>query len=378
MPDVRERTTPVTADRARLSRTLPTDRDKRTPDIGVGIDTAAISGPTSEALLAVLHNQYLRRDVDLATGEMTEYTDGGSTWTQIGLTRAKVSVRLYQGELHLRTELSLPTMLYGHNRNALPTALAIDALDAVLTDLGRTLPDVPSIEQCWPSRVDLARDFQGVASLSDTLTDIGRQHVRQAQHHAEYFSPNGDLQTLIRGTKGQYVVRGYGKAAELRSRGARGSADRAFLERWAAVSEGQLRVELELRAPLLRRKGLTAVTDLTSSTLDDLAQHYFDWCRFDIVTGGATRISAQIEAEVATGTTAAEIRNLCALILSDRVGIAAPMSRNPLEDARALANRLGLLGVDVTDDREPRRLDFDTGVELAGGAALRPGLPLAG
>jgi len=58
------------------------------------------------------------------------------------------------------------------------------------------------------------------------------------------------LQSVTRGSKNEYLVRSYDKAYELLAAAAKHRDDRRpLLTAWSALSAGQLRYELQLRAP---------------------------------------------------------------------------------------------------------------------------------
>ena len=58
-----------------------------------------------------------------------------------------------------------------------------------------------------------------------------------------------------------------------------------MLLEWAEASPGHLRFELELRAPLLRRKGLITMNDCTPERLDSLARDYYSRACWDTPYG---------------------------------------------------------------------------------------------
>lgn len=347
-----------------LDLTFPTDRDRDAPDHGVGVDTVAIAGPTTDLLLLTLRHQQLDRNVDLETGEVIDTPTASSLKLPVGSCWVRLHGYRHKGSPRLRIELSLPTMLHGHNRNAVRRDVLVDAVDAALVSLTSDLPDIPQVEQVALQRLDLARDFHEVSSPPATLLALGSRHLPYAQHHERHHRPDGNLQCVERGSVREYLIRGYDKTFEL-SRAAQRQRDpnrRRLLLDWATASPGHLRFELQLRAPLLRRKGLITMTDCTPERLDGLARDYYVRARWNTPYGSRGRVLTTIE-ELRPSLSRAVYRNLLLYVFCQEKGVDPDLSRHALEAVRPLARRYDLL--DAEDDLGPRRLDFDEGREVA-------------
>ena len=340
--------------------TFPTDRDRDAPDLGVGIDTVAVMGETTENLLFELRSQSFDRELDYDTGAIVETPRFASMDVQVALASCRLFGFRRDGRAWLRAELSLPTMLRGQNRNPLDRTLLPDAVEAALILLEDHLPDVPAMENIVVQRLDLARDFAGVQSAHSTLSAFSRRHVPYARVNDPRHRGDGTMQSLMRGSKSEYLVRGYDKGYELlgASRTDRGRRD--LLSAWAAVSEGRFRYELELRPSLLRRKGLNHMADLTPSALDAVAREYFQRARWDAPYGGSGRVESTLT-ELRQTLSRADYRNLCSYLYWTERGMHVDLDRKVLDRIRPLARKHNLL--DKDDDRELRRLDFDSGTE---------------
>src|SRR5438552_1683946 len=99
-----------------LDAHYPTDRDAGAPEYGgVGVDTVAFQGITSDDLLYVLREQRFDRDVDFDTGEINEVTRFSRMSLRIGLAWGRLLGFTRHGVPYLRVEVSLPVLLGGHN-----------------------------------------------------------------------------------------------------------------------------------------------------------------------------------------------------------------------------------------------------------------------
>ena len=344
-----------------LAPALPTDRDKVAPDLGVGVDTVAVQGPTTEALLASMREQVLDRAVDWETGAFVDTHKLSTMLIDVGYATARLHGFRQSGLAWLRIELSLPTMLNGHNRNPLGLDVFPDAVEASLILVREQLPDVPEVEQVNIQRLDLPRDFHNVQSTHTVLSALHRRHIPHARVNDPHFLSDGTMQSLARGSRSSWIVRGYDKGRELSQHARRDRARRPLLDAWAQTSHGHLRFESQLRAPLLRQKGITTVSDAPPALLEELAQERFAKARWAEPYGGRGRVQRTLEA-LRPSLTSADYRNLCCYVFCTTHRMDLPLSRHAIERVRPFARRHNLL--DPEDDHEHRRLDFESGQEV--------------
>ena len=344
-----------------LQLDFPTDRSQDSPDVGVGVDTIRLAGPTDDHLLDHLRIQQIERSIDFETGEMTDRRRGCRARLRCGLTHVDVRCRRTESEISVELELSLPRMFLGHNRDPLCRDLLGDAIDTTLAVLGDEVPGLPAPEALTLQRIDLARDFHGLASPSRTLEVLRHRGVPRATRNSQYRRPDGRLQTIYCGSPSQYLLRAYAKGHEL-ERVARRSRDpdvRAMLSAWSEVSQDQLRCELQLRAPVLRRVGIHTTSDCTSESLYAISREYFERARWDEPFSGSTlhdRLTAALQE-----LTPADARNLMVYLFTKMNGLDGQLGRHALERVRPIARRHRLL--EPSDEGRPRRLDFETGEE---------------
>lgn len=279
-----------------LTPALPTDRDRVAPDLGVGVDTVAVQGPTTDALLASMREQVLNRAVDWDTGAFVDTHKLSAMLVPIGYATARLHGFRQSGAAWLRIELSLPTMLNGHNRNPLGLDVFADAVEASLILVREQLPDVPEADQVTIQRLDLPRDFHDVQSTHTVLAALHRRHIPHARVNDPRYLPDGTMQSLSRGSRSSYIVRGYDKGRELSQHARRDRARRPLLDAWAEASHGHLRFEPQLRAPLLRQKGITTMYDAPPTLLTALSHEQFMRARWAEPYGGRGRIQLTLEA----------------------------------------------------------------------------------
>ena len=345
-----------------LAPDFPTDRWEESPDPGVGVDTIRLAGPTTDDLLEHLHFEHIERVMNYDTGEKMDWRQGGRSTLALGLASARVIGRRRGLGLTFEVEVSLPTMLRGHNRDPLHPDLLLDGVETALVILGEELPGVPGLDQVWLQRLDLARDFQGVRLPPLTLEALARRHIPRATVHSQYRRPDGQLQTIMRGSKTQWMLRGYAKGYALEAQATRTDDPRlrAALAAWGACSEHQLRYELQMRRPLLKKMGLMKMSDCTPENLDTVARKYYDLAGWSAPYGGSRIRDALLE--ILPSLQPADRRNLLAYLYAEGAGIDSELSRHPLERVRAIARRYDLLAPD--DSSPTRRLDFETGREV--------------
>lgn len=340
----------------------PSDRSWDSPDLGVSIDTVALTGPTSRALCDELRYQQINRIINYDTGEILDRRRGASSTLSVGLGSVRLTARMQAEAPMLMIETSLPKVFQGHNRNGLPRDLLMDGVDVLLSELSNALPDIPAVGDIAMARLDLARDFHGLRSPSRTLTALSHRHVERARTRSDYQRPDGSTQCITRGSRSQYVVRGYAKEHELRESAlnTRDPSLRECLLAWAAASVGQLRYELQVRTPVLKRKGLRNLTDMTPERLHALAEEYYHLAGWSAPFAGDAA-DTRLRGILPELTTAMQ-RNLMVYLYAVDHDIEPPLARHALEAVRPIARRHQLLGHHI-DDGPMRHLDFDAGVE---------------
>lgn len=356
-------------DQTIMAHTLLSNRGEATPVSGVGVDTISFAGPTSPAMIQQLTEQHVRRSVDLVTGEMVDKAVSGWTALSVGLGRAHVRGYYTEGNARVKIESSLPTMLFGHNRESLALADLEEGMAELLGAVQGRLPDLPQMHECKFTRLDLARDFHGVSNCAATLGAIQLHPVPYARPDRLYLDTQGGIATLMRGSPNEYVVRGYDKSAELahRARSApRGSDRRTYLSELAASCREQLRFEAQLKSRWLRRKELRTMGDLRAVDLVALTRHLFEATHFGAETGGGDDVGSAFSRYQDAGASDADLRNLSTYLFARTHDMDPALSRHPLSRARAAARRYGLEGARNRGHEPSRRLDFDSGTEVVG------------
>ena len=327
------------------------------------MDTIALRGPAHPSVMGQLTDRHFRQQYDDMTGELIDILRSGSASVQVGATRVRLYADQRLGFPEVRMEFSVPTMLDGHNRDPtwlveLPVAVEV-ALDKISSEIS----GMPSLDQLRPIRLDVARNFQRVESPSRTLTAISKLPVQRASADRVY----GRVQTLMRGNTARWAIRGYDKYEQMLDLARTQPSRRDLLLTAAQGMEGLLRVEVELKSPFLRERGINRVDDIKVDDMHAVAEQFFDKARFGAVIGCSTRLR-----DVMTSLTDTEARGVSALLLAEFGGYEPPLSRNPLATYRALTRRLGLTVADLTDgETEPRRLDFASGTEMLGAEATK-------
>lgn len=311
----------------------------------------------------LLHQQ-IDRIVDHDTGEIIDRRRGAHGYVPVGASMVRIDSRPTSSDITISFEVSMPTMLCGHNRDPLRADILMDATDAALSVLAEQLPDVPRLSDLRLRRLDLARDFHGLPEPSATLSVLSRRQIPYAKHHQLHPRPNGQMQSFSRGSLSQYLVRGYAKGYELADKaGGVGDAERQRLLRaWASKSESQLRYELQLRAPLLKRLGLTTMDDCTPERLHDVARRYYDHAGWSTPYGGGRAARQRTLAALSEELSPARYRSLLAYLYGEEHDIDSGLSRHAVDAVRPIARRHQLL--DAVDASATRRLDFDSGHEI--------------
>ena len=192
-------------------------------------------------------------------------------------------------------------------------------------------------------RLDLARDFSGVAGAHSLLEELshlparGRTSVWRGRNCA-------GAQTVYRKTQ-RWVARLYDRGAmyEDRARALR-KADRSPYLALAEQARNTVRFELELRPRLLAEVGIYTWLDLNDGRAEALAREYFRVCRFDELVGGAEgRIrEAAAQARARGDGEYREVGLAVGQVVFDAIGMAPPASEKTVRKRRSTALAYGL------------------------------------
>lgn len=348
----------------------PSDRARKTPVSGYGVDTIALRGPSSERFLEELPTKRFQAMYDDDDNELGEYQTSGQAAQHVGQTIVRIHGDRRTGQPEVAIQFSVPSVLDGHNRDAVPASKVSDVVDAVICEIQRHFVDVPPMQLFRLVRVDFARDFEQVQDPARTLHAISQLVVPRSQRDKLERGMTGRWQTLSRGNSDRWLARGYDKEMQLRDLANREPHRRALLLRVADESLGRLRWELELKADLLREKGLRTLTDLESERVDPLVEGYFERSRFNEVIGGTTRVQETMQSLIDEGRQS-DVRGVLAVLGASLAGIDVPYSPNKVQEYRVLAKNLHLSPADlISSEREARRLDFASGLEIVEGRLL--------
>ncbi|WP_152605583.1 hypothetical protein [Cellulomonas carbonis] len=300
--------------------------------------------------------QRVRREVDLATGEVFEVQTSAEFWLPEGY-RLRADTR--RGGPEARVEFSVPRMLHGDNRLPASPEDVVRVVQKVHSDLSNRLTWMCPAEDLEVVRVDLARDFEAVDGAAALLRDLFDERGLRSGNVA-YGAPSGGVQTLERPTT-RWRGRLYDRHAHYMHK-ARGQARDEMLA-LAAADRGVVRFELELKGEEARRRGIDRVTDLLTAPLRAVAEEYFyGRCRFGrVVAGPRLQLQAGLDALLAAklkGKTTAIIGQL----LLDAYGFEPTAHAKTADEYRGHATRAGLTPGDLLRaDRRAVRLDFARG-----------------
>jgi hypothetical protein len=351
--------------------TPPSDRARKLPVLGFGVDTIRLRGPAGGDLIRLLPERSYEQRCNDRTGELTDDLRSGRTIVDVGDTRVRVHANYRTGKPEVVVEFSAPSVLRGHNRDPLDFDLLPFLVDAALDELARQIPGMPAYEDLRPVRIDIARDFPKVESPSRTLEQIARLPVHRGNPDVRYAGRLGGLQTLMRGNTTRWHIRGYDKHAEMLELANRQPSRRDILLNAAESHEGMLRVEVQLKSPFLRDRGINTVDSIEPGAMHDIAEDLFIRTRFGDVIGGPNRVG-EVMTQLANAGRGADARCMQAVLLADFLGYRPTMSHNPAAKARKLLRHYGLTVADLAEgESNPRRLDFLAGEELVGVEATK-------
>ncbi|BEP13276.1 hypothetical protein acdb102_15870 [Acidothermaceae bacterium B102] len=328
-------------------------------------------------LLRTLPKKRYRQQIDMQTGEVSEYQTSGDQTLKVHRGNVQIHADRRTGRPEMRLEFSAPSVLRGHNVRALGLSAIEELVSLVLDALAPELSYVPDIAELSPVRVDLARNFQIQSASSDLLEAFYRVKPTRARIDRLERGRTGAAQTLTRGSVARWLTRGYDKGEQLHDVALyRANAwRREELLALAEEARGVLRWEMQLHGGLLRERGIRSVADMKPEILHGLAKEYFTRSRFDSTLAGPTRLREVLQTLVEQNRPA-DARNLGSLLLAEALGSPTPMSLSSRKKARSLARTYGLSAADIlAPDGASRRLDLEQGVEVIDPFLLSPAIP---
>lgn len=206
------------------------------------------------------------------------------------------------------------------------------------------------LEDARVPRIDVARDFEGIARPAALLTGLATVHRPWSRKNALFNdgSANG-AQTLLVGSKAG-SVRLYDKHAET----------------VGAVPEGVLRWEAQARRDWAQKYGsIDRVGDLNTESVGQLAANRWEWSGMGLeVSGTEEAVEKVMRCE---WLSAAEQRGLLGWLMIVSAGRESPLSKHTAAKYRSAARALGItLSTDLFGDGGGFvvRLDWETGREV--------------
>jgi hypothetical protein len=217
------------------------------------------------------------------------------TSTRVSTNNFDIQVRnARNGQMEAVIEHSLPTMLYGHNIEAVDVSTAIGLVNDIYRQASDWVEWAVDVGDLRLRRLDADRDFDGVDHLDPLLGGLSRIHVPRTANSGVYMDneDNGRALTLTRGVKGRWRASLYDKHAQVihLARQQKDPARSARLQRLAAENQGRVRFEAQLRGPALLDHGVRTMSDLSEQKLLDLREFYFNRAQFGTPVGGAPHV----------------------------------------------------------------------------------------
>ncbi|MCE9620998.1 MAG: hypothetical protein K8R99_01490 [Actinomycetia bacterium] len=210
-----------------------------------------------------------------------------------------LKVQFGQGEAaHLATasfEFCVPRVANGDNLHPVDLPTALSQVEAMYQRARRYVNwSVPS-SHLDVMRLDLALNC---LSPSPTITSTWIEAISRLRgpYHpkVERYSNVDGYTSLRRGSPKRWFLTAYDKAEELLSK-ANSTNDpirrQTFLDLSIAAT-GVLRLELQLRRPVLVDRGIRTLTDLTPSILQQFHRRYVEQMQFHREVGGMTKVKS--------------------------------------------------------------------------------------
>lgn len=334
------------ADRASLPPLFGPDEVAAPPPL---LDTVRLRGPAEPLTLGSWGERRISGDGEVASAK----------------TRLPSGVTLF---LHAQREpdeasfeFSVPRLLRGHNGQGVDVAATLGAIDRLYTEAQPYLQWGTDVEGLRVQRLDMPRDFAGVEGIPGLLRRFQYVPVPRSTYSAVYANRTlGGVQNLEKGSKGRWVLRAYDKREQ----------QLAVRTGGPLVEPGTLRVEVELRTPILRREGILSVSDMDEALLGLLAERYFHRSGLGTAIGGSTSME-RVWRTLSNQGRGKDAAALLGILHSEVEGWPPPYGRNTMAKHRRLAKELGLTAADAYEPHEePIRLDYRRGVVVRGEAAL--------
>lgn len=244
-----------------------------------------------------------------------------------------------------------------------PSRLA-DPAGTSLADVGFTRSVVPGVlaaaqevlspgcsaDECRVKRVDVARDFHGIASppaLIRALAPVHRPYARRNLVHAD--PSRSGAQTLMVGS-GAGVVRLYDKHAESDGKAA----------------EGTVRWEAECRAGWAKKGGIRTVADLETESVQELARDRWEWSSVGAEVGAMSEVVDKVrDSELSPR----EQTMFLGYLVDQAHGGGYLPGKKALAKWRKVQRELGIAVGDLGSVADQaggflRRLDWETGTEV--------------
>lgn len=325
-----------------------------------GVDTVRLVGRVAD------HS--IKRWRSLSTVDVEGVVHERITSNSSPLPDADLLVRHTTRGMEAVIERSLPNMRWGHNMFALSAGEAVAAITELHDQASQVVDWIDDARQLRITRLDLDRDFSRVTALDAILSGLARLPVRRAAVATLHISPHGAI-GLERGTRSRtWRALLYDKevqAAALRSRRDAPRLSSPLSDDVVALASGRVRYEVQLRADILRRKGLRTVSDLHQSAINDLARDFFHRARFDAPVAGPSRIEA-VQRHLATSRDPdyKYFGQVIGMLHADALGVQPPASSpTTLSRYRKLAAEWDLTPNDLRAGtlEQPIMLDYATG-----------------
>lgn len=350
------------------SNTAPST-PKTDPHPYMGVDTVAVRLPYVEHSLATTRVvQRLNRD----TGQVLTYS-GGAYEMSPGL-----PVMVKADDRHgkfIRLEWSVPRLMKGNNTQAATAEEVLNCAQAVYDDVSRQVEFAGPWSDMTVSRLDLVRDVHGVEEVGPLLRLLSSVPGAGGSRRHLYNDPQrGNAETLQIASPGRWSVTAYDKAAEqvTAASRSRGDLERAHHLEQAQRADGQLRLEICLRGPVVpKRLGTTRLVDAMEETImNDAAQHYFKATRLNTPVGGVKRLDAALARMALHPKHSKMATRLTGILYQQARGLRPTESRNTMAKYLAVARLYGLTAADlVLEDRPTVRVDWDTATVIIEDAA---------